>query len=74
MKFGIFQNADWGLGGLVRFVGWWDSWIRGFVGFVDWWDSWIGDGGLGCMEENKKSGGGDVRAKALAWDDEWDKA
>ena len=38
MKFGIFQNADWGLGGLVRFVGWWDSWIRGFVG---WWDSWI---------------------------------
>ena len=30
--------------------------------------------GLGGMEENKKSGGGDVRAKALAWDDEWDKA
>ena len=26
------------------------------------------------MEENKKSGGGDVRAKALSWDDEWDKA
>ena len=26
------------------------------------------------MEMNKKSGGGDVRAKALAWDDEWDKA
>ena len=55
MKFGIFQNADWGLGGLVRFVGWWDSW----------------DGG---MEENKKSGGGDVRAEALSWDGEWDKA
>ena len=52
MKFGIFQNADWGLGGLVRFV-----------------DSW--DGG---MEENKKSGGGDVRAEALSWDGEWDKA
>ena len=29
--------------------------------------------GLGGMEENKKSGGGDVRAEALAWDDEWDK-
>ena len=55
MKFGIFQNADWGLGGLVRFVGWWDSWIRG-------------------MEENKKSGGGDVRAEALSWDGEWNKA
>ena len=26
------------------------------------------------MKEIKKSGGGDVRAKALAWDDEWDKA
>ena len=38
MKFGIFQNADWGLGGLVRFVGWWDSWIRGIRGFVGWWD------------------------------------
>ena len=35
MKFGIFQNADWGLGGLVRFV---DSWIRGIRGFVGWWD------------------------------------
>ena len=30
-------------------------------------------GGLGGMEENKKSGGGDVRAEALAWDDEWEK-
>ena len=28
----------------------------------------------GGMEENKKSGGGDVRAKALSWDGEWDKA
>ena len=26
------------------------------------------------MEENKKSGDGDVRAEALAWDDERDKA
>ena len=30
--------------------------------------------GLGGMEENKKSGGGDVRAKALSRDGEWDKA
>ncbi|MDD5817296.1 MAG: hypothetical protein PUE05_02095 [bacterium] len=29
--------------------------------------------GLGWMEENKKSGGGDVRAEALSWDGEWDK-
>ena len=33
-----------------------------------------GGDGLGWMEENKKSGGGDVRAKALSWDGEWDKA
>ena len=26
------------------------------------------------MEMNKKSGGGDVRAKALSWNGEWDKA
>ena len=26
------------------------------------------------MKEIKKSGGGDVRAKALSWDGEWDKA
>ena len=32
-----------------------------------------GDGFVG-MEENKKSGGGDVRAEALSWDGEWDKA
>ena len=31
-------------------------------------------GGLSGMKENKKSGGGDVRAEALAWDNEWDKA
>ena len=37
--------------------------------------SFFGGGdGLGWMEENKKSGGGDVRAEALAWGDEWDKA
>ena len=29
---------------------------------------------MGGMEESKKSGGGDVRAEALAWDDERDKA
>ena len=29
---------------------------------------------LGGMEENKKSGGRDVRAKALSWDIEWKKA
>ena len=39
-----------------------------------WRDGVEWDGGLSGMEENKKSGGGDVRAKALAWDDEWDKA
>ena len=37
-------------------------------GCLIWWD-----GGFGWMEENKKSGGGDVRAKALSWD-EWDKS
>ena len=26
------------------------------------------------MEENKKSGGGDVRAEASSWNDEWDKS
>ena len=31
-------------------------------------------GGFRGMKEIKKSGGGDVRAEALAWDDEWDKA
>ena len=39
-----------------------------------WWDGAEWDGGFSGMEENKKSGGGDVRAEALAWDDEWDKA
>ena len=29
---------------------------------------------FGWMEENKKSGGGDVRAEALSWDGEWNKA
>ena len=36
------------------------------------WDG--GMVGFGWMEENKKSGGGDVRAEALSWDDERDKA
>ena len=43
------------------------------LSFTAIFDSWR-DGGLGGMEENKKSGGGDVRTEALAWDDEWDKA
>ena len=40
----------------------------GFGGLA-WWD-----GGFRCMEMNKKSGGGDVRAKALSWNGEWEKA
>ena len=43
-------------------------WCGGFGGMGLWWD-----GGFGWMEENKKSGGGDVRAFALSWDGEWDK-
>ena len=39
-----------------------------------WWDGVEWDGGFSGMEENKKSGGGDVRAEALSWDNEWDKA
>ena len=35
---------------------------------------WWGWAWLSGMEENKKSGGGDVRAEALSWDGEWDKA
>ena len=46
---------------------WWG--VEGW-GWV--WLEW--DGGLSGMEENKKSGGGDVRAEALLWDDEWDNA
>ncbi|MDD6833211.1 MAG: hypothetical protein PUE80_08685 [bacterium] len=38
-----------------------------FAGFEGWWGLWdLWDGGFGWMEENKKSGGGDVRAKALS--------
>ena len=40
---------------------------------IGWDGDWVG-WGLGGMEENKKSGGGDVRAKALSWDIEWEKA
>ena len=40
----------------------------GFGGLA-WWD-----GGFRCMEMNKKSASGDVRAKALSWNGEWDKA
>ena len=42
---------------------------KGMLLFLGWWSC-----GHCGMEMNKKSGGGDVRAKALAWDDEWDKA
>ena len=35
---------------------------------------WVCGMWLCGMEENKKSGGGDVRAEALSWDGEWDKA
>ena len=42
----------------------------GFIWILDFWFL----GGFCGMKEIKKSGGGDVRAKALAWDDEWDKA
>ena len=42
--------------------------LEGWRDGVEW------DGGFSGMEENKKSGGGDVRAEALAWDDERDKA
>ena len=44
-------------------------WILEF--WVDF--GWI-LGGFCGMEEIKKSGGGDVRAKALSWDGEWDKS
>ena len=47
-------------------MGWWLEWVGGLSGMEV--------GGLSGMEENKKSGGGDVRAEALAWDNEWDKA
>ena len=40
---------------------------KGMLLFLGWW----GCGHCG-MEMNKKSGGGDVRAFALAWDGEWD--
>ena len=50
-------------------------WVMDLFGFwilgVDF--GWI-LGGFCGMKEIKKSGGGDVRAEALAWDDEWDKA
>ena len=47
----------------------------GFIWILDFW--WILGGfwdGFCGMKEIKKSGGGDVRAKALSWDGEWDKA
>ena len=45
-------------------------WVMDLFGF--WIFGWI-LGGFCGMKEIKKSGGGDVRAEALAWDDEWDK-
>ena len=33
---------------------------------VGWWALWYGN--------EQKVGGGDVRAEALSWDGEWDKA
>ena len=48
--------------------GWVSSPKRAVCGLEGFW-GWI------CgMKEIKKSGGGDVRAEALSWDDEWDKA
>ena len=44
-----------------------DGGVCGVCGMVDLWDVLCG------MEENKKSGVGDVRAEALSWDGEWDK-
>ena len=42
---------------------------------INSWLGWDGRFSGHCgMEENKKSGGGDVRAEALSWDGEWDKA
>ena len=43
---------------------WWGWWLCGM---------WLCGMWLCGMEENKKSGGGDVRAFALSWDGEWDK-
>ena len=40
--------------------------------FLGWDGGDLWDGGFRWMEMNKKSGSWDVRAKALAWDDEWD--
>ena len=53
----------------------WRGWVH-IIYIRVWWDGviWILDFGLCGMKEIKKSGGGDVRAGALAWDDEWDKA
>ena len=39
---------------------------------MDLFGFWI-FGWICGMKEIKKSGSGDVRAEALAWDDEWDK-
>ena len=41
---------------------------EGFGGDVGMWALWYGN------EQKVGGGGGDVRAKALSWDGEWDKA
>ena len=42
----------------------------GCFALVGGWRDGVGCG-LSGMEENKKSGGGDVRADALSWAGEW---
>ena len=75
----VYANFESGLcvccATALSFTAFFDSGYLIWWGWVGWgwvWLEW--DGGLSGMEENKKSGGGDVRAEALAWDDEWDKA
>ena len=42
-------------------------------GCLIWW-SWVGWWGFDGWKRTKKVGGGDVRAEALSWDIEWEKA
>ena len=51
-----------------------DEGFGGDVGMWALWGLWALWNGFCGMEMNKKSGGGDVRAEALSWDGEWDKA
>ena len=64
LALGIYEAATrWSIIAALSFTAIFDS------GCLIWWN-----GGFGWMEENKKSGDGDVRAEALSWVDEWDKA